>query len=81
MRAALFAILFVAATALADVSLPDYERVELENGAVLLLSEKHDVPLIGMEVVLRGGASGDTAEQHGLAGLFAAIGAATVKRK
>ncbi len=70
-RFAFLLILFVATPGLADVALPEYERVELDNGAVLLLSEKHDVPLIGLDVVLRGGASGDSAERYGLAGLFA----------
>ncbi len=70
-RLAVCVMLFVATPGLADVTLPEYERVELDNGAVLLLSEKHDVPLIGLEVVLRGGASGDPAERFGLAGLFA----------
>ena len=73
MRAALLLVLFVAAPILADVRLPEYERVVLDNGAVLLLSEKHDVPLVGLEVVLRGGASGDPADRHGLANLFAAM--------
>ncbi len=72
-RIALLLLLSVAAPAFADIALPDYERVELDNGAVLLLSEKHDVPLIGLEVVLRGGASGDPADRHGLASLFAAM--------
>ena len=66
-------LLVAALPAFADISLPEYERVELGNGTVLLLSEKHDVPLVGLEVVLRGGASGDPAERQGLANLFAAM--------
>ena len=34
----------------AGVTLPAYERVVLENGTVLLLGEKHDVPLLGPDV-------------------------------
>lgn len=57
----------------ADVTLPDYERVELENGTVLMLSEKHDVPLIGLRAVVRGGSVTDTADKSGLTELLAAV--------
>jgi len=57
----------------ADVTLPEYERVELANGAVLLLSEKHDVPLIGLRAIVRGGAVADPAEKNGLAELLATV--------
>jgi zinc protease len=57
----------------AGVSLPDHERVELENGTVLLLSEKHDVPLIGLEAVVRGGAVTDPEGLNGLANLLADV--------
>ena len=60
--------------ALADgVTLPEAKRVVLENGAVLILNENHDVPLIGLEAVVRGGASADAADKHGLAGLVASL--------
>ncbi|MBU2676475.1 MAG: insulinase family protein [Gammaproteobacteria bacterium] len=57
----------------AGVSLPAYERVELPNGTILLLSEKHDVPLIGLEAIVRGGAVSDPDGLNGLAGLLAAV--------
>jgi len=57
----------------ADITLPDYERVELENGVVLLLSEKHDVPLIGLRAVVRGGAVTDPAAKAGLTELLATV--------
>jgi len=66
------AVLFVSFGVEADgVTLPDAERVVLENGVVLILSENHDVPLIGLEAVVRGGASADPSDKHGLASLFA----------
>lgn len=71
LRNGVFVLLLLATSALADVSLPAYERVELENGAVLLLSEKHDVPLVGLEAVVRGGAITDPEGLNGLASLFA----------
>ncbi len=57
----------------AGLALPDYERVELANGTVLLLSEKHDVPLIGMRAVVRGGSVTDPADKAGLTELLAAV--------
>ncbi|MDH3768122.1 MAG: insulinase family protein, partial [Gammaproteobacteria bacterium] len=53
--------------------LPDYTRVELDNGIVLLLLEKPEVPLIGFEVVLRGGATADPAGKSGTASLLAEL--------
>ncbi len=73
------ALLFVTAffalvAAAADgVKLPDYERVELDNGTILLLNEKHDVPLIGLRAVLRGGAVADKRGKSGLASTLAAL--------
>jgi predicted Zn-dependent peptidase len=55
------------------VTLPDFERIELENGVVLLLVEQHDVPLVAVSAVLRGGAVSDPAEQNGVASLFASL--------
>ena len=57
----------------ADVTLPDYERIELDNGTVLLLSEKHDVPLVGMRAVVRGGSATDPKGLAGLADLLATV--------
>lgn len=57
----------------AGVSMPDYERVELENGTILLLSEKHDVPLIGLEAIVSGGAVTDPNGLNGMASLLAEV--------
>ncbi len=56
-----------------DILLPAIERIELDNGAVFLLSEKHDVPLIGAEVLVRGGAVSDPASMSGLSSLLAEL--------
>ncbi|MBT8091283.1 MAG: insulinase family protein [Gammaproteobacteria bacterium] len=68
-------VLFVLATGAraAGVSLPAHERLELANGAVLLLSEKHDVPMIGLEAIVRGGAVSDPEGLGGMAGLLAEL--------
>jgi len=63
---------FASATAFGDgITLPAFERTVLENGTVLLLSENHDVPMIGLEAVVRGGAVTDPDDKHGLANLLA----------
>jgi len=55
------------------VTLPAFERVALDNGTILLLNEQHDVPLVAVSAVMRGGAVSDPQEQNGLTGLFAAL--------
>jgi zinc protease len=55
------------------VTLPDFERIELENGTVLLLSEKPEVPLVSVTAILRGGAAVDPDGQSGLANLLASL--------
>lgn len=75
MRAALFVALALLSSQSwsADVTLPDYERVELDNGTVLLLSEKHEVPLIGMRAMVRSGSIADPDGKAGLAEMLAAV--------
>lgn len=65
--------IFLSQQTFADVRVPPYERVQLPNGAVLLLMEQHDVPLISFKAVLRGGALSDPAQQSGMSSLLAAL--------
>ena len=53
------------------VSLPAVQRVVLENGVVIVLHEKHDVPLVGIEASIRGGAVTDPDGLGGSASLLA----------
>lgn len=55
------------------VTLPATERIVLDNGTVLILNEKRDVPMIGVQAILRGGAIADPDGKGGLASLFAAL--------
>lgn len=70
---ALFAFLAFAPLPAQEVSLPDYERVVLGNGVVLLLAEKHDVPLVGLQAALRGGTAADPGDRAGMAALLATL--------
>lgn len=78
-RTLLIALTFIgwlsgsAATADNGVKTPPFERVQLANGAVLLLMERHDVPLIAFNALLRGGALADPAERLGTASLLAGL--------
>jgi zinc protease len=55
------------------VTLPEAHRVELENGIVFVLNEKHDVPLIGLQAVLLGGAANDPPGKAGLSSIVAGL--------
>ena len=55
------------------VTLPEVDRIELENGAVLILYQKDDVPLIGLEASIRGGAVSDPDGMGGTANLLAGL--------
>lgn len=75
MRAALVAFsLLLGGIAFAQgVALPEPQIVELENGAVFLVHEKRDVPLVGITAIVRGGATTDPENKAGLASLLAAM--------
>jgi predicted Zn-dependent peptidase len=65
-------LLSVAALA-QGITLPAVERIELDNGVVIVLLEKRDVPLISLEAVIRGGAVSDPAGRAGMASLLAGL--------
>ncbi len=69
--AALAAFAFGSATAAADIKLPDYQTVRLDNGATLLLTPRKDVPMVAASVLVRGGALADPAGKEGTADLLA----------
>ncbi|MGB5625262.1 MAG: pitrilysin family protein [Woeseiaceae bacterium] len=66
-------LLLAQGAAAREVKLPNHERLLLPNGTVLVLSEKHDVPLIGLEAVVRGGAITDPEGLNGLSSLLAEL--------
>jgi len=67
-------VCFVATPGFAQgVTLPEAHRVQLDNGIVFILNEKHDVPLIGLQAVLPGGAANDPAGKAGLSSMVAGL--------
>jgi zinc protease len=53
--------------------LPEFRRVQLPNGLTLLLLEKHELPLVGVEVGLRSGSVADPQGKEGVSSLTAAL--------
>jgi zinc protease len=51
------------------LQLPPTREVRLPNGALVILAEKHDVPLIAFHAILRGGALADPTSKEGIAAL------------
>ncbi len=73
-RLLMLALVVVAGLARAQgVTLPEPHIVELENGAVFIVHEKRDVPLVGISAVIRGGAVTDPDGKAGLASLLASM--------
>lgn len=52
---------------LPDFTIPEAERVELDNGMILFLIEDHQLPLISMQARIGGGSVHESAEKVGLA--------------
>src|SRR5690348_3111476 len=67
-----FAMVF-AFTSHAEVRVPPHERVVLSNGTVLLITDRHDVPLINFQAVMRGGAMVDPTAKLGLASMTVSL--------
>jgi predicted Zn-dependent peptidase len=71
--AALLVLLCAGAPAAAADILPSAERIELANGTLLVLVEKHEVPLVSFEALLPGGAVVDPEGRFGTASLLAGL--------
>lgn len=70
---ALLAVLCCRLVTAQDIALPESERHVLDNGTVLILNHKADVPMVGVQAILRGGAVADPPGKEGLAALYAAL--------
>jgi len=54
----------------AEIRLPEYQAVTLDNGATLLLMPRKDVPLVAANIAVRGGALADAPGKEGTADLL-----------
>jgi predicted Zn-dependent peptidase len=70
---AILCLLSVTRAGFAQVRLPDYERVVLDNGAVVFLIPQHEVPIIAFDALIRGGTVAEPADRRGVAALTAAL--------
>jgi predicted Zn-dependent peptidase len=68
---ALAAMLALPVSPARALDLPPSREVRLPNGALLMLAEKHEVPLIAFQAWIRGGALGDPPGKEGIADLTA----------
>ena len=71
--ATVLATTFLPACASGALRLPPIHETRLPNGAVILLVEKHDVPLIAFQALVRGGSLTDPAGKEGTAAIAAEL--------
>ncbi len=76
--AAVLPLMTVPASAAAG---PLGKRYELENGMVLLLSERHDIPMVTVQMAIRAGGLTEPAGRPGLASLTASLLTQGTKRR
>jgi zinc protease len=67
------AIMMVAVPLAADAAGPLGKRIVLKNGMVLLLAEKHEIPMVTVSMAIRAGSVVEPADKPGLASLTAAL--------
>ena len=67
--AALALVVALATPARAEIVFPKNHEITLSNGARILLAEKHDLPLIAIQVTVRGGSLVDPPGKEGLASI------------
>ena len=70
MFVALVAVFAFSSAAAADIKLPAYQTITLDNGATLLLMPRKDVPLVAANVAVRGGTLADATGKEGTADLL-----------
>jgi zinc protease len=56
-----------------SIHIPPHEKVVLKNGLTLLLLEKHGVPIVSFEAIVKTGAAADPEGQEGLASITAEL--------
>jgi predicted Zn-dependent peptidase len=60
-------------TNIGGVSVPDHERITLDNGMRLIIMPRHDIPLVSFNAVLHGGESASASGKSGIASLVAGL--------
>jgi predicted Zn-dependent peptidase len=55
------------------LKLPPHEKIVLKNGLTLLVMEKHGVPIVSFNAIVKAGSAAEPADQAGLAGITAGL--------
>jgi zinc protease len=71
LAAAAFALAFMLAFVTPNASALEIKRMQLSNGAILLVSEQHQLPMVSMSIAFDAGSRRDPAGKEGLAQLTA----------
>ena len=71
--AANLALAFAMVSFAQTLKLPPHEKVVLKNGLTLLIMEKHGVPIVSFNAIVKAGSAADPADQAGLAGITAGL--------
>jgi zinc protease len=71
MKTLLSLLLLLASVASAQIKMPPFERITLDNGAVILLMPKKELPLVSVRVTIKGGTESDPEGLNGIASLTA----------
>ena len=58
---------------LGEIQIPDYERVELDNGMIVYLAEDHEFPLVELSATIRAGGIYEPAAKIGLASITGSV--------
>ena len=64
---ALVAVFALNAAQAAEIKLPEFQSITLDNGATVLLMPRKDVPLVAANIAVRGGALADPIGKEGVA--------------
>src|SRR5882672_6729300 len=64
---------FAAVSCAQTLKLPSHEKIVLKNGLTLLIMEKHGVPIVSFNAIVKAGSAADPADQAGLAGVTAGL--------
>ncbi len=59
--------------AAAQAAVPLGKRIPLDNGMILLLSEKHDIPMVTMNMAITAGSTAEPGDKPGLASVTASL--------
>ena len=64
-------LVLLTGTALARITLPEAEEIKLDNGLLVEVIERHNLPLFSIQMTFRAGSTHDPVGQEGLASLAA----------